>query len=263
MDSTGKASSRNVAAATGVSHKFVQKVINEVNSGGLVDPATVERNHVRGIGARSLTVTNEAVLIFFYNDCPSRTLENYQNILVQTTGTSVDASTISRWFNSCHLFRGRARKSNMVPLGPSKTPSTIPDCSSSHHLNGRRTGTDPHSDEEDALDLRLVDSSSSSEKENWQHPIQNKWESHRLASLSTVEIDTARDAPRTTAALLQPRIWKPSLPAKWNAPRTAAALLQPRIWKPSFLAERDAPRDTPRTAAVLQPRISKPSLPAK
>jgi hypothetical protein len=43
MDSTGKASSRK---ATGVSHKFVQKV---------VDPATVARNHARGICKKSLT----------------------------------------------------------------------------------------------------------------------------------------------------------------------------------------------------------------
>jgi hypothetical protein len=61
MDSTGKASWPQRREC----HRFVQNVINEVNSGGLVDPATVERNHVRGIGARSLTVTDEAVLIFF------------------------------------------------------------------------------------------------------------------------------------------------------------------------------------------------------
>jgi transposase len=116
MDSTGKASSRNVAAATGVSKKFALKVINEVTSGGLVDPATVERDHVRGRGARSLTVADEALLLSLYNDCPSRSLNNYKKNLYQTTGTYVDESTISRWFNHRHPFKGSVRKSNMVPI---------------------------------------------------------------------------------------------------------------------------------------------------
>jgi hypothetical protein len=79
MDSTaGKVSCSAVAVATKMSRTFVQKVIDEVNSGGLVDPDAVRRDHVRGRGARSLTVADEVVLLFLYNDCPSRSLKNYQ-----------------------------------------------------------------------------------------------------------------------------------------------------------------------------------------
>jgi hypothetical protein len=37
-------------------------------------------------------VTDEALLLSLYNGCPSRSLNNYQKILYQTTGTYVDTS---------------------------------------------------------------------------------------------------------------------------------------------------------------------------
>jgi hypothetical protein len=111
MDSTGKASCcRDVGAAAGVSHKFARKVIIEVRSGRLFDPATVKRDHVRGRGARSFTAEDGVVLLFLYNDCPSRSLKNYQENILQTTGTYADMSTISRWFNRRREYRGSVRK---------------------------------------------------------------------------------------------------------------------------------------------------------
>jgi hypothetical protein len=43
---------------------------------------------------------------FLYNDCPSRSLKNYQENLLQTTGMYVDMSTISRKRHEllCHSF---------------------------------------------------------------------------------------------------------------------------------------------------------------
>jgi hypothetical protein len=148
MDSTGKASCRDVGEAAGVSHKFARKVIAEVKSGRPVVPATVKRDHGRGRGLRSMTVEDKVVLLFLYNDCPGRSLKNYQDNLFQTTGTYVGLFTISRWFNYRHEYKGSVRKSNMVPIDKYTSPRTSPELFntpwkslSSHHSSSNSNST--------------------------------------------------------------------------------------------------------------------------
>lgn len=104
---------RQLAAEAKVSKGYAQKIINELRDGGLQGnkPGRVKT----GVGSRTLTKNDEAVLLELRSAQANRTLEDYRRELFQWTGTLASESTICRWFQETFPHKGSLVKPNLVP----------------------------------------------------------------------------------------------------------------------------------------------------
>jgi hypothetical protein len=107
----GEPSLQEVAREAHVSHTYVKKVLDELNSGsGILDPQLNKQQYLKGPGARMLDSHDVACLIILLWQSPSRTLESYRRELFYATGTITSTSTICRFWkngfrtavNLCH-----------------------------------------------------------------------------------------------------------------------------------------------------------------
>ena len=108
-------SSRKLAAAARCSQGLARKIMLEVDSGGIIDPATKKKNYARGIGARTFTLEDEHILLALRAADPSCNLGRYQRGLFQRTGTLASKSLISSCFLHAHHYKGSLRKGSFVP----------------------------------------------------------------------------------------------------------------------------------------------------
>ena len=123
---TGKppVSKRQLAVAASVSPEYAGKIMDEVDSGGIVDPATVDPERERGPGSMTLDLEDELLLLRLHQWKPSMRLSQYCMYLRVQRGTIVSESTISRWFLTRFPFKGSFRKPNLVPIDKFK-PNNI------------------------------------------------------------------------------------------------------------------------------------------
>jgi hypothetical protein len=112
-DTAGRAVGLNAfARKAGVSAKFAKKVMFEVNHGSLTDPKDRVIDRIRGKGAKTFS----AVLLRIRQRCNKMALKGYQILLCRTTGTFASRSTILKWFHYRFPYKGRLKKTNMVPI---------------------------------------------------------------------------------------------------------------------------------------------------
>ncbi len=110
----GRVSQRALARAASVSHKYAAKIIEEVESGGLIDPSTMKQARATGAGSKTLDLDDETLLLRLRMWQPSMTLRMCQSHLFN--GTTVHESVISRWFHTRYSFKASFRKPNLVPI---------------------------------------------------------------------------------------------------------------------------------------------------
>jgi hypothetical protein len=120
----GSVSQRELACAASVSKNFAAKIIDEVESGGLIDPNTVKHARSTGAGSKTLDINDEMLLLKLRMWQPSMTLKAYQTHLFQINQTTVHESVISRWFHTRYAFKANFRKPNLVPIDKFK-PANI------------------------------------------------------------------------------------------------------------------------------------------
>jgi len=107
---------RALAKAAQCSTKFARKVIDQIEEGHLIDPATQELTRARGAGAMTLTDDDGLYLLHLRMINNRFTLRDYTHYLAEERGTFVSCSTVCRWFRTAHLFKGGMRKLNKVPI---------------------------------------------------------------------------------------------------------------------------------------------------
>jgi hypothetical protein len=88
-----------------VSQKVAAKIIEEVESGGLIDPSSVKQGRATGAGSKTLDLADEMLLLDLRMWQPSMTLKMYQTYLFQINETTVHESVISRWFLARYSFK--------------------------------------------------------------------------------------------------------------------------------------------------------------
>ena len=92
----------------------VRKIEQELLQFGEVQAPKVQARST-GIGSRSLSVEDMAVLLALLERNPFRTRRSYVNRLRDITGTIVSESVISRFFLNAFPIRGSLRKPDMIP----------------------------------------------------------------------------------------------------------------------------------------------------
>ena len=112
----GKVSLRALAAAAQCSTKIAKKVIDQIEEGHLIDPATQELTRARGAGAMTLSWDDGLYLLHLRMINNRFTLRDYVSYLAEERGTFVSCSTVCRWFRTAHHFKGGMRKLNKVPI---------------------------------------------------------------------------------------------------------------------------------------------------
>jgi hypothetical protein len=112
----GRVSQRALARAASVSHKYAGKIIEEVESGELIDPTTVKQARTTGAGSMTLDLDDEMLLLRLRMWQPTMTLKMYQAHLFQINETTVHESVSSRWFHTRYSFKANFRKPNLVPI---------------------------------------------------------------------------------------------------------------------------------------------------
>jgi transposase len=113
----GTVSSRFLAKEAKCGRSTAQKIIKELEShDAVLDPSERQLTREKGIGGRSLTLPDKILLLELRAEIPGRSLPDYQQRLLATTGTVVSTTTISDWFLYSNPYRGSIRKANKVPF---------------------------------------------------------------------------------------------------------------------------------------------------
>ena len=105
---------------------YIQRIEAEhMLNGGIVDPRENRQARAIGAGSKSLDKMDECVLLFLYLQEPTRSNRSYVDNLLELTGTTVSASTVSRFFNHAFPISGRFRKPNLVPIDKFKPENLL------------------------------------------------------------------------------------------------------------------------------------------
>ena len=111
-----KVSLRSLGREAQCSTTFAKKVIEQIENGELIDPATQILTRARGAGVMTLSYDDGLYLLFLrsVNNCLK--LREYTFRLAMDRGTIVSYSVVSRWFTTAFPFKGGMRKLNKDPI---------------------------------------------------------------------------------------------------------------------------------------------------
>lgn len=111
-----KPSIRAFAREAGVGWWMANKVVKEIEGGGIVDPEEIKKiGSTRTVGDQ-LDPEDEALLLSLHAEDPARPNRSYIQELHQQNGVLVSTQFISKWFGNRFDKKGRFVKPNMVPL---------------------------------------------------------------------------------------------------------------------------------------------------
>lgn len=115
---------RNLATASGVGKTYASSIIDQISSGSIQFGVTNTGNRPRGVGAKTLTLDDELVLLGVYYDNPKALLSMYQGALL-AHGTFVSTSTLSSWLRTAFPHKMTLCKTNKIPIDKFKPENAL------------------------------------------------------------------------------------------------------------------------------------------
>ncbi len=106
----------SLANVSSISWGFAKKVVEEIESGLLIDPAAKAQGRIRGDGALNLMDRDGFYLLHLRKLNNRFTLWDYLVCLAAGRGTFVSRTVISKWFCTTFPFKGSMQKLNKIPI---------------------------------------------------------------------------------------------------------------------------------------------------